>query len=268
MTPSACLKISVPFLLLGLSAPGWAATPPAPGAPAAVSADVAPDSAAPTEPASRKKAVPKDARPAEGPKRAASTKAPAASAATAPAEAGPAKKAALAAKDQTPTETPIGCDDDPDCAESVQRAISQSEAQQYAAALQTYEAIYERWPTPWLLINLGRVQQKLNRPAQAIATYQHYLKIAPTDKAQRIAVARGFLKQAEQEVQLKRYQQMLSEAKSKEKPMHRKWWFWTGLGGLAVAGAAAAVGGLAATQGARPAAPTNTLYFSLYHGSF
>lgn len=170
--------------------------------------------------------------------------------------------AAPVSKDTPASEAPIGCDDDPDCAEAVQHAINESEAQQYSAALKTYEAVYQRWPTPWLLINLGRVQQKLNLPEQAIVTYRRYLDSTPNDKPQRVAVARAFLKQAEQEIELKRYQQLLVVAKAKEKPIHKKWWFWAALGGAAAA--AITVGSVVGTQVPGDRTPSiNNVVFSL-----
>lgn len=205
-------------------------------------------------------------RPKRAVSQAAAEPAPAASP-TAPPKPIPPRKEALEPKESLASDASIGCDADPDCAEAVQRAISQSDSHQYEAALRTYEAVYQRWPTPWLLINLGRVQQKLNQPAQAIATYQRYLNGAPHDVSQRITVARAFLKQAEQEVQLKRYRQMLVEANSQQKPIHKKWWFWTALGGAAVAATAVGSGVGTQTIGDRTRS-INTVNFPLYLGSF
>lgn len=228
---SLCWKISIPVLLCGLSAQSLASRPHSSAHRKRVGSSPAPPQSAVTEsPASHKTST-------------------------------------AASKDAPTGDTTIGCDADPDCAEAVQRAINQSEAQQYAAALKTYEAAYQRWPTPWLLINLGRVQQKLHLPERAVATYQRYLQSAPSDKSQRITVARAFLKQAEQEIELKRFQYMLDEAKTHEKPLHKKWWFWGTLGGAA--GAAAAIGAVAGTQAVNNRLPSNShVEFPLYLGSF
>lgn len=217
-----CWKISIAVFLFGLASQGWAA-------PRA-----------------------KTGKHASGKKSLADTK----PAATQPADP---PIAAAESKDTPASEAPIGCDDDPDCAEAVQHAINESEARQYGAALKTYEAVYQRWPTPWLLINLGRVQQKLDLPDQAIVTYRRYLDSAPNDKPQRVAVARAFLKQAEQEIELKRYKQILRD---KEKPIHKKWWFWASLGGAAAA--AITVGSVVGTQASGDRTPgTNNVVFSL-----
>jgi tetratricopeptide (TPR) repeat protein len=110
-----------------------------------------------------------------------------------PAGASPAASTTSSAPE---SDTQVQCDDDPDCGEAVQRALRQSDAKDYEAALKTYQAVYKRWPTPWLLINLGRVQQKIGRPAEAVVTYQRYLDTATNDKPERMKVARAFLAQA------------------------------------------------------------------------
>lgn len=147
----------------------------------------------------------------------------------------------------------IRCDDDPDCGEAVQRALNQSDAKDYEAALRTYQAIYQRWPTPWLLINLGRVQQKSGLPAEAVVTYERYLDTAANDKPERLKVARAFLAQAKQEIEVQRYKQMLAEAKAKERPNYKKWWFWVAIGGTVAAVAAITAGVVLGTRS--PIAP-------------
>jgi hypothetical protein len=149
-------------------------------------------------------------------------------------------------------EVRIQCDDDPDCGEAVQRALNQSDGKQYEAALKTYQAVYERWPTPWLLINLGRVQQKMGSPAEAVTTYERYLTIATTDKPERVKVARAFLAQAKQEIEVQRYKKMLEDAKAKERPSYKKWWFWAAIGGSVVAAAAITAGVVVGTRSSLP----------------
>jgi predicted Zn-dependent protease len=159
---------------------------------------------------------------------------------------------------------PPQCDDDPDCGEAVQQALSQSNAQEYQAALTTYRGIYARWPTPWLLINMGRVEQKMGRPSDAIATYQRYLDVATNDKPDRVRVARAYMEQAKKELEVSRYKQMLSDEKA-AKPIYQKWWFWTALAGTVLVAAGVTTAVVLAT---RPAAiapdravSVNVLYF-------
>lgn len=229
-------KISIPVLLCGLSTQSLASRPRASTHQKRRDSLPAPSSTAPSRPAAMERSA-------------------------------LAKTPAAEPKDTPTGDTSIGCDADPDCAEAVQRAINQSEAQQYAAALRTYEAVYQRWPTPWLLINLGRVQQKLHLPERAVASYQRYLQSAPNGKSQRVTVARAFLKQAEQEIELKRFQLMLDEVKTHEKPLYKKWWLWATLvGGV---GAAATIGAVAGTQAVNNRQPSSShVMFLVYQGAF
>ena len=118
-----------------------------------------------------------------------------------------------------------------DCVTMVQSARRLSDASQLNAALQTYESAYARWPSPWLLINIGRMQQKLGLPAAAITTYQRYLEQSAGDKPERITAAREFLKQAEQDLAASR----AAASRPVAKPVYKKWWFWTALAGVALA---------------------------------
>lgn len=176
---------------------------------------------------------------------------------TAPAATGASTPSVGAAGDG---EVRVQCDDDPDCGEAVQRALSQSDSKDYEAALKTYQAVCQRWPTPWLLINLGRVQQKIGRPAEAVVTYQRYLDTATHDKPERIKVARAFLAQAQQEIEVQGYKKQLSEAKAKERPIYKKWWFWVAIGGTVAAAAAITAGIVVGTRSGPPVERQPAMY--------
>lgn len=182
----------------------------------------------------------------------------------APSKSGPATSATAPAVGDTSSDkgVRIQCDDDPDCGESVQSALHQSNAKQYEAALKTYQDVYDKWPTPWLLINLGRVQQKMGRLDDAVSSFELYLATAPADKPERIKVARAFLAQTKQEIEVQRYKHMLDEEKAKSKPIYKKWWFWTIIGGVVAGGVIA--GAVAGTRSSLP--PERML--SAYHLSF
>lgn len=81
-------------------------------------------------------------------------------------------------------------------------ARSLSKAGQYAAALSNYESAYALEPSAhWLLVNIGRVHQKLGHLREAIEAYRRFLKStgaqADPDLSKK---AKEFLDQAEQDL--------------------------------------------------------------------
>lgn len=67
------------------------------------------------------------------------------------------------------------CLTDPKCAELNETARNLSKAGQMDAALTLYQTAYAQRPASWLLVNIGRTQQKLGRLPAAIANYRQYL---------------------------------------------------------------------------------------------
>lgn len=107
---------------------------------------------------------------------------------------GPAESAEPTEK--TVTSEPDPCLGDPDCAQLAFHARSMSAAGQHEAALLAYQAAYARRPVPWLLVNIGRLQQKLGRLDDAIITYRKfYTGEGLRDQALRLK-ARTFVAQA------------------------------------------------------------------------
>lgn len=148
------------------------------------------------------------------------------------------------------------------CNELYENARALSEAGQYEAALVSYQSAYARQPVPWLLINIGRMQQKAGRPQQAIATYKRFLDDpAAAGDVELQSTARKYLQQAEDEV--KGQQPVLrvpsgqatalarppsAAAPEQSRPLYKKWWLWTTVGAV-VAATAVGVGiGLASAQ--------------------
>ena len=155
------------------------------------------------------------------------------------------------------------CMETPECVELVQSARRLSDAGQLNAAMQTYESAYRQWQSPWLLINIGRIHQKLGRPVQAISTYHDYFDRAGNDSPERIAAARDFLRQAEQDLADKRAKAARSANHPPEKPAYKKWWFWTTIGSTAAVATAFTVGIVIGTRSsaAELVLPANTLMF-------
>lgn len=89
------------------------------------------------------------------------------------------------------------CFRDKQCAGLYERARALSDKQQYSAALSVYQSAYQRVPTPWLLVNIGRMQQFLGNPTEAIRNYDLFLNLPGTDRyPEFVRSARSFREQA------------------------------------------------------------------------
>ena len=66
------------------------------------------------------------------------------------------------------------CLADAQCQELINRARTLSKAQKYEPALAAYRAAQALHPVVWLLVNIGRMEHKLGRHADAIAHYREY----------------------------------------------------------------------------------------------
>lgn len=93
------------------------------------------------------------------------------------------------------------CLQDLDCARLANRARSMSAAHEYAAALLAYQAAYAMRPAPWLLVNIGRVNQKLGRLKEAIQSYREFLaRDGQPEESDTRSRAKAFLAAAEAEL--------------------------------------------------------------------
>jgi tetratricopeptide (TPR) repeat protein len=128
------------------------------------------------------------------------------------------------------------CEQDTQCWKELSHGSKLAEAGEYAAALPSFEQAYRRVPDPRLQINIGRSLYRLGRYDEAIAAFQRYQATAPASApAQEQEVVRRFIAEA----QLAKLQSTPSTQPSPpqqtEKPVYKKWWFWTLLG-VGVAG--------------------------------
>lgn len=93
------------------------------------------------------------------------------------------------------------CTPDEQCNSLTESASNLSRMGQYAAALSTYIKAYTLKPSAWIFINIGRVQQKMGKPQEAIASYKQFLSSpAAEHDAEMATTARQYLKQAEQDL--------------------------------------------------------------------
>ena len=153
------------------------------------------------------------------------------------------------------------CLADPECRKIFESARRLSDSGQYNAALTGYEKAYALRPSPWLLINIGRVQQKMGRPADAVTSFQRFLSTADNGPKEVVDAAREYLQQAESDLAAQRAKEQrrlqpagqgdpaAATALSESKPVYKKWWFWLALAGGAAAVAAVAVGVTVGTAG-------------------
>jgi tetratricopeptide (TPR) repeat protein len=132
-------------------------------------------------------------------------------------------------------------------------------------ALTHFQKAYELSPRPVLLYNIAKAQDNLGQLRAALGTYKRYLAAVP-EAGNRGAVERRV---AELEVEVARLPPEVAtpaeaaqaaepapgagatplapEAPARDDRIHKKWWFWTGLGALVAGGVA--VGIVAATRG-------------------
>lgn len=119
------------------------------------------------------------------------------------------------------------CLRDVQCQNLLASAQEASQQQRYEDALRTYQEAYSLSSAPWLLVNIGRMQQKLAHFDESIQSYGNYLATPshPGDDDQR-AAARTYLREAKAARQIPTDQRH---------PVYKKWWFWTLVGGAAAA---------------------------------
>ena len=162
---------------------------------------------------------------------------------------------------------PADCLNDQKCSELYESARRLSQAGQYEAALVTYQSAYAQKPTPWLLVNIGRMQQKAGRPQQAVRTFKRFLDDpAAKEDAELQTKAQEYLQQAESEVRAQEQprevtlppthkvepstKKVATPINMEKAPIYKKWWFWTAVGGATTA----VVVGLAVGLANRPTA--------------
>ncbi len=135
------------------------------------------------------------------------------------------------------------CLQDPKCRELYDGARRLSQVEQYEAALVMYQSAYSLKPRPWLLVNIGRMQQKLDRTEQAIATFKRFLAdpAADTDAAF-LNKAHEYLEAAERELAARQAKVApLSQSPvvtalppPQRSPVYKRWWLWTVVSGAVV----------------------------------
>jgi tetratricopeptide (TPR) repeat protein len=129
--------------------------------------------------------------------------------------------------------------------QSVERAKNHLRAEEYAQAMAAWQAAYEQDPRELYIFEIAEAARKAGLTNESIASYQRFL---------RETQATDYVEQRRQaESQLPALRKQLEVKKAAEKPIHKRWWFWTAIGaGVAVAVTAGVVGAVASQ-------PTNFL---------
>jgi tetratricopeptide (TPR) repeat protein len=160
------------------------------------------------------------------------------------------------------------------CKGHYQRARLFSKAGELESALTEYQIAFKQQPVPWLLLNIARTLHKIPRLPEAIEKYQRYLDMTQqSGDAELRGKAQEYLEQAKKELAERPPPEKepppaplvaapavtsppigLVEQKV-ERPIYKKWWFWTIIGVSAAAVAGGIAGGVLASQRA-PAVPT------------
>lgn len=126
--------------------------------------------------------------------------------------------------------------------EEVRRAEEHTRANEHAQAMATWQAAYRQDPKPLYTFRIAESAQKAGVYAEAIASYQRFLRdTQPTEYL------------VERERATTNIPRMQREERERRVPIHKRWWLWTALGGVA---AAAVIGGVA---GGTLAAQSNNL---------
>lgn len=161
--------------------------------------------------------------------------------------------------------------------EAFQRGNQHYALGEYEPALQEFKTAYRNFEDPTFLFNIAQCERQLERRADAIRSYRMYLVNAPD--APNRDVVRGLIERLEHELAEERAAKppappaaALSVSPAppaaapalparespavseihRSRPVYKRWWFWTVIGGVVVAGVAT---GLAVAL-TRPSTPT------------
>lgn len=142
-----------------------------------------------------------------------------------------------------------GCLSDPVCRGHYEQAVALFEQGRFDAALAEFQAAYMQRQMPWLLINMGRTLHRLGKPKEALEQYDLYTKAESRIDAETRQRLDKYVAQAQAQAQAQPADpgpaltavptatpDKTSPPKSpgsSDKPLYKKWWFWTAIGGAA-----------------------------------
>jgi tetratricopeptide (TPR) repeat protein len=140
-------------------------------------------------------------------------------------------------------------------------ARSYYEQADYVHALREFDEAYRLSRRPALLYNIAACQERLGRLDEAIGALEQYLRDLP------LASDRDSVEQRVKNLRARRGEPAAAQpaattaspAQPIERPLYRRWWLWTAVGGVVVAGVVIglAVGLSPAPAGFSPTLPTD-----------
>lgn len=134
------------------------------------------------------------------------------------------------------------CTQDQACLTLKDQASERSKSGDLTEALRLYKLAYEVRPDPRLLFNIARLLHKQGQAAEAAPYYQRFLDASIQDEDQR-QKAQEYLAQIQTSTAVSAPTQTISpplsplnrgDSPTAGKPVYKKWWFWTILGGATV----------------------------------
>lgn len=139
-----------------------------------------------------------------------------------------------------------GCLSDPICREHYEKAVGLFEQGRFDTALSEFQAAYAQRQMPWLLINMGRTLHRLGRPKEALEQYDLYTKAESRIDPETRQRLDKYIAQAQAQASgapeaTPPLATPPAATRPGDKPLYKKWWFWTAIGG----GVAVVVSGIA-----------------------
>jgi tetratricopeptide (TPR) repeat protein len=149
--------------------------------------------------------------------------------------------------------------------EIFEKAQEHFRLREFADTIPLLKEAYRLYPSSLFLYNLAQCHLELKQYEEAVSYFENFIEVDPKSKnrpqaekylkqsREGLAVAQE-QKRVEEEAkrEQERLQKMIELEKQKQnqpvavvdkgKPVYTKWWFWTAIGGVAVAGTGTAVG--------------------------
>jgi tetratricopeptide (TPR) repeat protein len=119
--------------------------------------------------------------------------------------------------------------------------------QKFEEALEQYQKAFDAHPLPGFLFNIAQCQRNLGDYDAAIFSFKRYLKLDPdTEKREQVEELIEDLEAKKSEADTERLRLGKRKKKTEDEeppketsdgaPVYEKWWFWTGVAVVAVAG--------------------------------